>query len=464
MSFSVLIAEDEKILRKFVTSALRDEGCDVTSTGSGTRALEHLGTQVFDLLITDIRLPGTSGMDLLAAAKRQNPDTAVILITAYASVEQAVDALKNGAHQYIRKPFEMDELLHHVRNLRDRTRMRKELEVLRQELSSYRGDLEMLGHSEAMDRVRELIRAVADGETNVLLTGPSGTGKSLAARCIHRWSPRREAPFVTVNCAALPETLLESQLFGHESGSFTGATKRHQGYFEQAAGGTLFLDEIGDLSPAAQATILQAIQERTFHRVGGTRPIEVDFRLISATNQPLEARVKDKEFRLDLFYRLNVVEITIPPLKDRPEDIPVLTTWFLQRFTARRAGELEFSPEAWSLLLSHPFDGNARELENLVERAVLLCKGPEIQPRHLPPSIVDTADSLNVTLPSEEPRPLKEMLQAFEASYIERVLSANGGNRTQAAQTLGISRKHLWTKMQQLGIQSEKIPAEKEPQ
>ena len=464
MSFSVLIAEDEKILRELVTGALRDEGCDVTSTGSGNRALEQLGKHTFDLLITDIRLPGTSGMDLLEAARRQSPDVAVILITAYASVEQAVDALKNGAHQYIRKPFEMDELLHHVHNLRDRAHMRRELDVLRQELSSYRGDFELLGHSEAMERVREMLRAVADGETNVLLTGPSGTGKSLAARCIHRWSPRHEAPFVTVNCAALPESLLESQLFGHESGSFTGATKRHQGYFEQATGGTLFLDEIGDLSLAAQATVLQAIQERTFHRVGGTRPIEVDFRLISATNQPLEARVKDKEFRLDLFYRLNVVEITIPPLRDRPEDIPVLTTWFLQRFCTRRGTAIpEFSPEAWSLLLSHPFEGNARELENLVERALLLCKGPEIQPQHFPPSIVAMAGSLGVTMTSEEPRPLKEVLQAFETNYIERVLDARGGNRTQAAQALGISRKHLWTKIQRLGIQPDKNLDDDEP-
>jgi DNA-binding NtrC family response regulator len=454
MRFSVLIAEDERTLRELVATALRDEGCEVTSTGNGSRALETLGKQTFDLLITDIRLPGTSGMDLLVAAKRQSPDTAVILITAYATVEQAVSALKNGAHQYIRKPFEMDELLHHVRHLRDRAGMRREIETLRMELSSHRGDQELLGHSEAMDRVRELTGAVADGETNVLITGPSGTGKSLAARCIHRLSPRRGGEFVTVNCAALPESLLESQLFGHEPGSFTGATKRHRGYFEQAAGGTLFLDEIGDLSPAAQATVLQAIQERTFHRVGGTKPIEVDFRLVSATNQPLEERVKVREFRLDLFYRLNVVEITIPPLKDRPEDIPVLTTWFLQRFCARRGiANLAFSPEAWSLLLSHPFEGNARELENLVERAVLLCKGPEIQPQHLPPAITDAAAPLAVGLPSGESRPLKEVLQAFEKSYIERVLATHDGNRTQTAKTLGISRKHLWTKLQQLGIQ-----------
>lgn len=454
MQFSVLIAEDEKTLRELVATALRGEGFDVTTTGNGTRALEQLGKHTFDLLITDIRLPGTSGMDLLAAASRQCPDTAVILITAYASVEQAVAALKNGAHQYIRKPFEMDELLHHADHLRERARMRREIASLRRELSSQRGVHELLGNSVAMDRVRELTRAVADGGTNVLLTGPSGTGKSLAAHSIHRLSPRRERPFVTVNCAALPESLLESQLFGHEPGSFTGAARRHRGYFEQAAGGTLFLDEIGDLSAAAQATVLQAIQERTFHRVGGTKPIEVDFRLISATNQPLEDRVKHKEFRLDLFYRLNVVEIMIPPLKDRPEDIPVLTTWFLQRFCARRGiDNLEFSPEAWSLLLAHGFEGNARELENLVERAVLLCKGPEILPQHLPPAIADAAAPVNVGLPAGETRPIKEVLRTFEKSYIERVLASHDGNRTQTAKALGISRKHLWTKLQQLGIQ-----------
>ncbi len=455
MRYTVLIAEDETTLRELVARALRDEGCDVTSTGDGARALEYLETQAFDVLVTDIRLPGTSGMDLLAAARRQGRDTAVILITAYASVEQAVAALKEGAHQYIRKPFEIDELLHHVRNLRDRTAMSRELEALRKELSSHRGDLEMLGRSEAMHRVRELIRAVSDGETNVLVTGPSGTGKSLAARCIHRFSPRRDGPFVTVNCAALPDSLLESQLFGHESGSFTGASRRHQGYFEQATGGTLFLDEIGDLSPSAQATVLQAIQERTFHRVGGTRPIEVDFRLVSATNQPLDEQVKEGGFRLDLFYRLNVVEIAIPPLRDRPEDIPVLTTWFLQRFAARNGGgDVEFSPEAWALLLSHPFEGNARELENLVERALLLCKGAEIDPHQLPPSITHQASLVDVDLEAGETRPLRDVLQAFEKSYIERVLAAHDGNRTRAAQALGISRKHLWTKLQQLGIQA----------
>jgi DNA-binding NtrC family response regulator len=452
MGYSVLLAEDEATLRKLVEGALQEQGCTVTSTGNGSRALEHLEQRAFDLVITDIRLPGTSGMDLLAAAARRSSDTAVILVTAYASVEQAVAALKLGAHQYLRKPFEMDELLHHVRNLQDRARMRGEIEVLRKELSSHRGDLGMLGHSEAMDRVRELIRAVADSETNVLITGPSGTGKSLAARCIHRLSPRKDAPFVTVNCAALPESLLESQLFGHESGSFTGASKRHQGYFEQAAGGTLFLDEIGDLSLGAQATILQAIQERSFHRVGGTRSVEVDFRLISATNQALEAQVEAKEFRLDLFYRLNVVEITIPPLRERPEDIPVLAAWFLEKFRARRgSGALDFSPEAWSQLLSHPFEGNARELENLVERAVLLSRGPEILVEHLPPSFGGATTSMTARL--QEDRPLKEMINAFEASYIGRVLAEHGGNRTQAAQALGISRKHLWTKIQQLGIE-----------
>ncbi len=455
MSFSVLLAEDERTLRELVAVALRDEGCEVWSTGSGAQALERIEVQAFDLVITDIRLPGASGMDLLAATARHHPDTSVILITAYASVEQAVSALKKGAHQYIRKPFEMDELLHHVRSLRDRARMRGELETLRRELSSQRGDNEMLGPSEAMEQVREMIRAVADGETNVLITGPSGTGKSLAARCIHRLSPRREGPCITVNCAALPESLLESQLFGHEVGAFTGASKRHRGYFEQAAGGTLFLDEIGDLSQPAQATVLQAIQERTFHRVGGTRPIEVDFRLISATNQALQEQVKENEFRLDLFYRLNVVEITIPALEDRPEDIPVLTSWFLQRCCARQGRPpLEFSPEAWSLLLAHPFEGNARELENLVERAVLLCKGPEILPQHFPPSFTAAAGAIGVRVPGDETRPLKEVLNTFEAAYIGRVLDAHDGNRTRAAQALGISRKHLWTKIQQLGIQT----------
>jgi DNA-binding NtrC family response regulator len=297
--------------------------------------------------------------------------------------------------------------------------------------------------------VRELIQTVAHGATNVLVTGPSGTGKNMVARAIHRLSPRRDAPFVMVNCAGIPESLLESQLFGHEAGSFTGATRRHVGYFEQAQGGTLFLDEIGDLPLTAQASMLQVIQEHSFLRVGGTKPIQVDFRLICATNQPLDSRLETGEFRLDLYYRLNVVEIRIPPLRERPEDIPLLADAFLRRYCARLGKAIGgFAPEVWSALWSHAFPGNARELENAIERAVVLCPGDEILPAHLPASIAKSESVLDQ--PGETPvqRPLRQ-------SYIQSVLGDCAGNRTKAAKLLGISRKHLWTKMQQLGIDTE---------
>jgi DNA-binding NtrC family response regulator len=393
-------------------------------------------------------------MDLLSYCREHCPETAVILITAYATVEQAVAALKHGAHQYICKPFEMEELLHHVDLLLERYRLRGELEALRDQVRAE--PPRILGHSQAMVQVRELIETVARGTTNVLVTGPSGTGKNIAARTIHRLSPRRDAPFVMVNCAGFPESLLESQLFGHEAGSFTGAIGRHVGCFEQAEGGTLFLDEIGDLPLTAQASILQVIQERSFTRVGGTKPIQVDFRLICATNQPLDKKVEVAEFRLDLYYRLNVVEIRIPPLRDRPEDLPLLADAFLRRYCAELGKTIRgFSPEAWSLLLSHPFSGNARELENAVERAVVLCNGEEIRPAHLPVSIAKPESVLERLAGEPGQRPLRDALQAFEANYISCVLADCGGNRTKAAKLLGISRKHLWTKIQQLAIDGE---------
>jgi DNA-binding NtrC family response regulator len=451
MDFTVLLVEDETTLREVMEQALAERDLSVQSTGSGKRALQELSLRSFSLVVTDIRLPGCSGMDLLKYCQEHCPDTAVILITAYATVEQAVEALKQGAHQYICKPFDMEELLHHVDLLLERHRLRGELEALRGEAGAEPSGI--LGRSPAMVQVRDLIQTLAHGTSNVLVTGSSGTGKSMAARAIHRMSPRRDDPFVLVNCAGIPDSLLESQLFGHEAGSFTGATHRHIGYFEQAERGTLLLDEIGDLPLTAQASILQVIQEHSFTRVGGTKPIQVDFRLICATNQPLDKKLEAGEFRLDLYYRLNVVEIRIPPLADRPEDIPLLADTFLRRYCAQLGKTIRgFSPEAWSLLLSHPFPGNARELENALERAVVLCSGDEIRPAHLPPSIAGAEPLLEREAGVPGYRPLRDALQTFEAKYIRRILEDCGGNRTKAAELLGISRKHLWTKIQQLAI------------
>jgi DNA-binding NtrC family response regulator len=454
MAFSVLLVEDETTLREVIEQALAERKLPVQSTGNGRRALHELSLRSFALVITDIRLPGCSGMDLLSYCQEHCPDTAVILITAYATVEQAVEALKQGAYQYICKPFEMEELLHHVDLLLERHRLQGELDALRDEMGTEPSGI--VGHSQAMVQVRDLIQTVANGTSNVLVTGPSGTGKGMTARAIHRLSPRRDAPFVMVNCAGIPESLLESQLFGHEAGSFTGAIRRHIGYFEQAKGGTLFLDEVGDLPLTAQASILQAIQEHSFIPVGGTKPIEVDFRLICATNQALDTKLETGEFRLDLYYRLNVVEIRIPSLRERPEDIPLLADTFLRRYCARLGKAIRgFAPEVWQLLWLHPFPGNARELENAVERAVVLCRGDEILPAHLPPAIAKRDSVLDQPAGIPAHRPLRDALQAFEANYIRSILANCGGSRTKAAQLLGISRKHLWTKMQRLAIDEE---------
>jgi DNA-binding NtrC family response regulator len=451
---SVLLVEDETTLREVMEGALAERGLSVKSVDNGTRALEELRVQSFDLVITDIRLPGCSGMDLLGYCRQYWPETTIILITAYGTVEQAVAALKQGAYQYLCKPFNIEELLHYVNLILERERLHGELKALREEVGAEPTGL--LGHSAALARVRELIRSVAGGTSNVLITGRSGTGKSVAARAIHRLGPRRDGPFVPVNCAAIPESLLESQLFGHEAGSFTGATRQHRGYFEQAQAGTVFLEEVGDLPPTAQAAILQVIQERSFVRVGGTKPVEIDFRLICATNQELDKKVEVGEFRLDLYYRLNVVEIRIPPLRERPEDIPLLADTFLRRYCGRLGKRIMgFAPEAWSLLLSHPFVGNARELENAVERAVVLCNSDEILPSHLPTAIGKSEWALDESVPRLEHHPLRDALQIFEANYIRRVLGECGGNRTKAAELLGISRKHLWTKIRQLGIDME---------
>lgn len=453
MPLSVLLVEDESALREIVQHALGDVGYRVRSETNGNRALEAISNGEFDVLITDIRIPEVSGMELLQFCLKHHPDTAVILITAYASVEQAVAALKLGAYDYLRKPFEVDELLHLVGHLDERRRLRGELTTLRAELGQHPARSRLLGRSKAIYQVRKLVEAVAKGETNVLVTGPSGTGKNLVAQEVHRLGNRSSEQFVTINCAALPESLAESLLFGHEPGSFTGAAQRHQGFFERASGGTLFLDEVGDLSPMAQAKLLQVIQERSFHRVGGNNPIEVDFRLVSATNRPLNESVKLGVFRLDLFYRLNVVEIAIPRLSDRPEDIPVLVEHFLRIHRKKQGKKVRgFSPEAWTRILSHSYPGNVRELENVVEQAVLLCCGEEITPSHLPNTL--SGGNKRDALPNEsrERRPLKEMMATFEASYIRSMLKELDNNRTKAAQMLGISRKHLWTKMNQLGI------------
>ncbi len=448
MGTSILLVEDEATLRELVEEAFLERGYLVESTGDGQRAAELLATRAFDLLVTDIRVPRVSGMELVERCVEEHPETDIIIVTAYATVEQAVEALKLGAYQYLRKPFEMDELLHHIDLLIERRALKDELAALRRKAMGDHDGLGLIGCSQAMSRLRGLIRLIAPTESSVFVSGPSGTGKSLVAHAIHEMSPRQGMPFVVVNCAGVPETLIESHFFGHEPGAFTGAMKRHLGFFEQAHRGTLFLDEIGDISLAGQAKILQAIQDRSFRRVGGREVVKVDVRLVSATNRDIQQLVESGHFRLDLFYRLNVVELRVPPLVERPDDIPMLVEHFLHLANERSGrGVRRFSLAAWSMILQHTYPGNVRELENIVEHAVALCRGEEVLPCHLPPALGGAE-----TEGDRGERPLREALDRFEAAYIRRVLKECGFNRTQAAARLGISRKHLWHKMNVHGI------------
>jgi two-component system response regulator PilR (NtrC family) len=372
----ILVVDDEQSLREVLSIMLKRTGYAVTSVADGEEAIELLNKDIFDLVITDLRMPKIDGMEVLKAAKSASPETVVLIITAFASADSAVEAMKQGAYDYLTKPFQVDEVQLIIRNALEKRRLTTENILLKREMASQSSFSQLVGQSEAMQKVFDVVRKVADSKSNVLICGESGTGKELVARAIHYNSSRNAMPFVAVNCSAVPETLLESELFGHMKGSFTGAISNKAGLFEVANGGTIFLDEIGDTTPTIQVKLLRVIQEREFRRVGGNQDVKVDVRIVAATNKDLEKAVADGSFREDLYYRLDVIPIRLPPLRMRSGDIPLLVNHFLERFSRESGKPIPvLSSEAMCVLLGHEWRGNVRELENLIERVVAFSVG-----------------------------------------------------------------------------------------
>ena len=372
----ILVVDDEQSLREVLSIMLKRAGYAVTSVSDGEEAIEQVQKEIFDLVITDLRMPKVDGMEVLRAVKSASPETVVLIITAFATADSAVEAMKQGAYDYLTKPFQVDEVQLIIRNALEKRRLTTENILLKREMASQSSFAQLVGQSEAMQKVFDVVKKVADSKSNVLICGESGTGKELVARAIHYNSARSALPFVAVNCSAVPETLLESELFGHIKGSFTGAISNKAGLFEVANGGTIFLDEIGDTTPTIQVKLLRVIQEREFRRVGGAQDIKGDVRIVAATNKDLEKGVADGSFREDLYYRLDVIPIRLPPLRLRSGDIPLLVAHFLTRFSKESGKPVPtLSPEAMQVLLGHEWRGNVRELENLIERVVAFSTG-----------------------------------------------------------------------------------------
>jgi two-component system, NtrC family, response regulator HydG len=437
----ILIVDDEPVVRDSLGKWMKEEGFTVKTVGSAQEALNDFRPQSWDVALLDIKMPGIDGIELQQRLHEADPDLIVIVMTGYASVETAVQALKQGAYDYICKPFEPDELVHTINNALEHRRAKKEVVQLREHLQEAFPRTPIISQSEAMKRVNGLIEMVAPTDTTVLITGESGSGKEVVARAIHDASPRRLMPFMAIHCGALTETLLESELFGHERGAFTGAQARRKGKFEAADGGTVFLDEIGDISLKTQTDLLRVLQEKEIVRIGSTTPTKVDFRCIAATNRNLEAMVKEGTFRFDLFYRLNILRIHIPPLRERREDIPLLADAFIKKHaTAMNKPFARIAPEAMSLLLNYQWPGNVRELENAIERALVISKGPEI-------SLSDFPMQLK-TPQAASGRRLEDVARA----HIERVLEECGWNLTRAAEVLAIDRSTLYSKIKAYGL------------
>jgi len=458
----VLVVEDDQSTRESLCAALRDGGMEVISAASGEEAMTRLDLAQVDVVVSDIMMGNVSGVDLLTHVQEHHPDTAVILVTAFGSIESAVDAMRRGAYDYLTKPINLDRLELLVHRAYRRQNLLRENRELRQQIRRQFSMSGIVGQSAAIKRILHQVEQIAPTNASVLVQGESGTGKELVASAIHHHSQRADGPLVKVNCVALAESLIESELFGHERGAFTGAHKLRRGRFEMANSGTLFLDEVGDLSVTTQLKLLRAIQEREIERVGGQTPIPVDVRLIAATNRDLEQAMKDGVFREELYYRLKVVTLSIPPLRERPEDIPLLLDYFLGYFCKEHAkGIRGFTPSAKQRLVSYSWPGNVRELRNCVESLVVTVRGEEITLKDLPPMMVPESSAYSIFLPMG--RPIDEV----ERRYILRTLEMLNGNKARTAQVLGISKKTLYRRLHEWGIaldpEEEIDPGEPEP-
>jgi two-component system, NtrC family, response regulator HydG len=453
----VVVADDEASARSGLGTLLRDEGFDVILTEDGSSALARVQESAPDILVTDLRMPGMDGIELLRRAREAAPELIVVLMTAFAEVETAVRAMQDGAEHYLTKPLQIDELVLVLRRALDRRTLHNEATELRARLKEHLHFDNIVGASPAMQEVFDVVEQVAPTKASVLITGESGTGKELVAQAIHENSPRTSAPFVKLHCASLAETLLESELFGHEKGSFTGAAGRREGRFKQADGGTLFLDEIGEISPSIQVKLLRFLQEKTFERVGGNETVKVDVRIIAATNRDLASEVAAGKFREDLYYRLNVVNIEMPPLRARPSDLLPLATHFLQRFAKENGKRIDgFADDAVERIGGYRWPGNVRELENIIERAVVLCDGAKLTAKHLPAG-VSAATRGGMRIPGST-------MAEVERHAIVTTLEACGGRTTQAAQMLDISVRKIQYKLHEYGITLQRTTGVKGPE
>jgi len=461
MGEPILVVDDDEQMQFMLREALGARGFEVEVAPSAEKALEVLGERAFDVVLLDIRLEGMSGLDALPRILALDPTLPVVIMTGHGSREAAIQAIEAGAYDFFEKPFKIEELTIVLRRALERRSLLRKVDQLEERVSFEN----IIGQSGAMQAVLRLVRKVVATDVTVLICGESGTGKELIAQAIHYNSPRRDKPFVRLNCVAIPDSLLESELFGHERGAFTGAVARKLGKFELANGGTIFLDEIGDMSLHTQAKILRVLQEREFERVGGSETIKIDVRIVAATNKNLARAVEEGSFREDLYYRLNVFSINLPPLRERKEDIPPLVEHFVRRNVVELGKPLVgFTAEAMNILLAYDWPGNVRELENYVQRAAVMAESEFIGPECLPPHLLTFKPKVQEELELEPGRSLDEMLEGVERKLIRAALQRTGGVQSRAAKLLGITERSLWHRIKKLGIDVESIKQAVVPQ
>ena len=454
----ILVVDDNITMRESLRDTLGTEGFRVQIVENAIQGIAELERQEFELVLADLSLPRVSGLELLDRVKKSWPSIEVIVITGQGSIATAVDAIKRGAYHYVTKPFTADEIIHLVTQALERRHLVNRKERLEEELSQARGVHQLVGQSEPIERIRQTIQTAAGSEATVLIQGESGTGKEIIANAIHAHSKRAHGPLVKMNCAAVPETLLESELFGHEKGSFTGADRRRIGRFEQADGGTLFLDEVCEMHPRLQAKFLRALQEREIERLGSSTAIPVDVRIIAATNRDLQKALAEGVLREDLYYRLNVILLPVPPLRERMDDVPILAMHFLRKYVARESSAMSaISEDALNVLLSYSWPGNVRELENAIERAVVLGQGDRLRVQDLPTQVHRRADDQHPLVPAHL------TLEEMEKLAIVQALRLTGGNKSEAAERLGIHRTSIYDKMRRYGIESPKSESSETP-
>ncbi|HLC42556.1 MAG TPA: sigma-54 dependent transcriptional regulator [Methylomirabilota bacterium] len=445
---AILVVDDEESARSTLALLLTKRGHNVTQAEGAKAAIQALGQTVFDIVITDLRMPDGDGLEVLRAAKSSSPETEVVLLTAFAGWESAKEAMRLGAFDYFEKGKEPDELFHRIDQALEKKALRRENQNLRHQVRERYSLSGIIASSKEMQDVLDLVRRVAPTDATVLIQGESGTGKEVIAKAIHHASRRAGGPFVAVNCGALPETLLESEIFGHVKGAFTGATANKRGLLEEAHQGTFFLDEIGEMTPAIQVKLLRALQDKEIRRVGSNQPVAVDARLLAASNRDLGQMMREGTFREELFYRLNVITLVIPPLRERREDIPLLAEHFLARFSQKQGRVARLSAAAMERLLRYPWPGNVRELENVMERTAILARGEIIEPDDLPPHIATGTE-----LGPAPSLPHERSLVEVEKTHILQTLERCGWNYSRAAESLGIGRTTLWRKLKEYGLE-----------